>query len=74
MAKIFPDFLGMTVDEAKLTAEEMQIDGQLIFKEYNPAFYKCWGKQPVFEKRVVRQKILTSGVLEMLVSDFIVQP
>jgi len=74
MTEDTPDFLGMSMDDIHFKANEIQSDLCLIFKEYQPKSYKTWGKEPVFTKRAVRQKLLNTGELEILVSDFIEHP
>jgi hypothetical protein len=74
MTKATPDFLGMSLDDIQLKAKEIQLEVSLVFKDYRPEYYKCWGKKPIFTKRAIRQRMLNSGALEILLSDFIEYP
>lgn len=74
MTTVTPDFLGLSMEDIQLKAKEVQMDISLVFKDYRPKLYKTWGKEPVFTKRVIRQKLLNTGALEILVSDFIEHP
>lgn len=74
MTEGVPDFLGMSLDDIQLKVKEVQLDMPLLFKNYQPEYYKCWGKEPNFTKRAIRQKILNTGTLEILLSDFIEHP
>lgn len=74
MTEATPDFLGMSMDDIQFKVKENQSGLCLVFKEYQPKNYKTWGKEPVFTKRAVRQKLLDTGELEILVSDFIEHP
>ena len=74
MTVVTPDFLGMSIDDIQLKAKEIQLDIGLVFKEYHPKFYKTWGKEPIFNKRAIRQKLINTEELEILVSDFIENP
>jgi hypothetical protein len=74
MTEEVPDFLGMSLDDIQLKAKEIQSEMTLLFKYYQPEYYKCWGKEPNFTKRAIRQKVLNTGAIEVLLSDFIEHP
>jgi len=74
MDVVIPDFLGMSLDDIQLKINELPIGISLVYREYLPQTYKCWGKVPLFTKRVIRQKLLDTGILEIIVSDFIEHP
>jgi len=64
------DLLGTPSDDLLMNLKNDYPDLEIKLVEYNPENYKNWGKNLNFVKRVVRQRFLCSGTLELVLSDF----
>jgi len=64
------DLLGMPSDVLLTRLGKDHPDLEIRIVEYNPENYKSWGKNLNFVKRVVRQRFLCTGILELVLSSF----
>jgi len=68
------DFLGRLIVAEDDSNDNHFLESRFKLVEYRPKNYKNWGKNPVFTKRVIRQKSLPDGTIEIVFSYFIENP